>query len=145
MTARHANVADVPRLVALAYEEHKRSRWAPMPFEAEHVAGLMHDFIGAVGKTMFCTDGGYLAGLVQPSGFSRELMALEFAFFAVDGSGLHLLTAFETWACDMGAVALVVHDYQGNGRLATVLQRARRYELMGCALVKTLAREMVPQ
>lgn len=48
---------------------------------------------------------GSLLGMVQPMGFSNQRVALEYAWYAEDGCGMALLSAFEQWAQRMGASA----------------------------------------
>lgn len=133
---RHALMSDMARLVALAKQEHASSPWASMPFDDAHVIRLMSHFMTTPGYTMLCSDGGYLAGLLQHAGFSQQMLAMEYVCYSTDGSGLELIKAFEKWGEAMGASAIVIHDYHGGERLGKVLQRRAGYKPLGSALSK---------
>ena len=138
MKVRYACLADVPSIVALAQQEHAISAWREIPFDPEATAGIAAEFIAGMGRTLLVSDGGYLAGLVQPLGFSRRLVAMEYAWFATDGSGLALLAKFERWAKNMNAAAVVIHAYGGDPRLQSVLAIRRGYGWLGSAMTKNL-------
>lgn len=135
---RPANQSDVPRLVELAREEHARSPWAKHEFEAAAVRATITQFIYGVGRTLITTDGGYLAGLLQPIGFSRQMLALEYAWFSTDGRGMAMLDRFLQWASNMGATSVVVHSYMGDDRLPNILRRRRGFVQLGQAMVRDL-------
>lgn len=130
---RLANHTDLPRLVELARSEHGGSPWAGIPFDAAQTGATMSSFVTGFGRTLLCSEGGYLLGFVQPLGFSKKLVALEYAWFATDGSGLALLRRFQEWARSMGAIRVIAHDYAGDGRLSKVLCR-HGWESVGEAL-----------
>lgn len=69
------------------------------PWTASVVAGLIDNPQAAV----FVSDGGFIAGLIQPTVINPAPVALENGWFARDGSGLALLRAFEAWATEQGA------------------------------------------
>lgn len=69
------------------------------PYTAQVLAGLISDPRGVV----FVSDGGFVAGSVQPLIINPVMVAMEHGWFARDRSGLALLRAFETWAADQGA------------------------------------------
>lgn len=145
MTVRTALGPDIPRLVGLAKAEHARSPWQYMAFDEVYVGGMFRLFIESFGRVVFTTPGGYLAGLLQPAGFSRATIAMEYAFYAEDGEGMSMLDAFESWAQSMGAHAVVVNDFMGDDRLAGVLRRRRFYTHIGTTLVRpTEGRMVVP-
>jgi hypothetical protein len=135
---RYACEADMPKLLELCRQEHQLSQWKDLAFDARAAEGTIRSFLMMVGRTLLVTEGGYLAGLVQPMGFTQHRVALEYAWYAADGSGMALLQAFEQWAQRMGAVAVVAHNYTGDARLADVLARRRHYSMVGEALTKRL-------
>lgn len=118
---RHALVSDIPRIVELAKAEHAMSQWAGRPFHAASAAAAADSFIRMPGRTMLFSGGGYLAGLLQPLGFSPELAAIEYAWYAEDGSGWGLLCEFKEWAARCGATELMVHSHGHNERLERLL------------------------
>jgi hypothetical protein len=148
---RFATLSDIPRIVELAREEHSDSPWAGgMEFDSRVVAETAESFIVHIGKTLMVTGGGYLAGYMQPLGFSRRTVAVEFAWYAKDGSGMKLLSFFEDWARKMGAVGVVVSEqlearlaprrarHEGPRMLGDLLCARRAYTPMSRAHIKRL-------
>lgn len=136
---RYATTSDIGRIVEMAEREHARSLWADHPFDAAYTQDLARSLVEMFGATVLMSERGYLAGMVQPMGFSRALMAIEYAFYCEDGQGLALLRAFEQWAHRMGARYVVAHDYAvDDDRLANVLVRRYHYRRLGTALSKEL-------
>lgn len=135
---RYATDRDVERIVALAQQEHQRSQWSgAVAFCSQHCERVVAGFIGEPGRVALVCDGGYLLGLTQHLGFSPQLAALEYAWYAADGRGLALLQAFDRWARGMGAEVIVVHDYAGGeqaGRMAGVLARRYGFSMLGVAM-----------
>ena len=64
------------------------------------VAGL----IQSPDAIVLVSDGGFIAGSLQPTIINPARVAMEHGWFARDRSGLRLLRAFEGWAADRGAV-----------------------------------------
>lgn len=118
---RHAIVSDIPRIVELARAEHAMSQWADRSFSAAAAASTADSFIRMPGRTLLFSGGGYLLGLLQPLGFSHEMAAIEYAWFAEDGSGWGLLCEFREWAGRCGATELMVHSHGHNKRLERLL------------------------
>ncbi len=134
-STRYASAADIPRLVKLAQAEHGRSLWKHLPFDAEFAASSFSSFITGFGKTVIVGDESYLMGTLQNLGFSRKLIALEYAWYAEDGQGLQLLTQFAQWARQMGAVAVVANNFTGDPRLGSVLNSRYGFHPMGDTFV----------
>ena len=135
---RYATIDDIPRLISLARKEHGISDMSSLPFSEASVADTASAFIRGHGRTVLMTDGGYLAGMVQPIGFCSRRIAMEYAWFAEDGLGMALLRRFELWARNMGACHLVVHNYTNDRRMTLPLVRRGGYSTMGTTLVKRL-------
>lgn len=135
---RHATLGDIPRLVRLVEREHAVSPWKGELFDAGQAASSIRSFIEGFNRTMLCSEAGYLAGLIQPMSFSSVPWALEFAWYAEDGQGFPLLTAFEDWARRMGARRVVVSDIVSRGRLGDVLKQRHDYASLGTTLQKDL-------
>jgi len=118
MTIRRATIDDLDRLVNLARLEHGASRMKKYPFDEAHVR---HSFTGAIngmGSAVFVSESdgavtGLIAGMVQVNLLNRYMTAYELMWFAVDGSGLKLLTALKDWANKMRCIEFVVHNYAG--------------------------------
>lgn len=141
MRVRYANHSDLPMVVALAREEFESSAWhGRARFSESCVAATAASFISEMGRTLLISDAGYLAGMVQPLGFGREMVAMEYAWFAKDGCGMELLDAFTKWADRMNVRAIMVHNYLcgGDDRLTSVLSRRRGFVVAGAALIKYL-------
>ncbi|MBI5270696.1 MAG: hypothetical protein HY856_13575 [Burkholderiales bacterium] len=135
---RYACEADIPLIMRLCEREHAASKWRDVPFEPHAAENTIRQFLSLIGRTLFVSEAGYLAGLVQPFGFSQYRVALEYAWYAEDGSGLALLRRFEEWAHRMGAVEVVAHNYLNDPRLEAVMAKRRGYSLMGSTLSKRL-------
>jgi hypothetical protein len=135
---RYACESDIPRILVLAAREHSRSPWSDIPFDLQATEGTIRSFLMLAGRTLLVTPGGYLAGLVQPLGFSNIRIALEYAWYAEDGRGLDLLAYFERWAHTMGAARVITHNYTDDARLPKVLALRRGYTSLGEALSKRL-------
>jgi hypothetical protein len=141
-TVRYAQPADIDRIVDLARREHAASVWANrVAFSPQHAKDTIESFLWTPMRTIVMTDGGYLLGLVQSVGFSPVLAAMEYAWYAEDGSGLALLKEFDQWAKRMGAQTLIVHDYftasEEQSRLSGVLRRRYNFTSLGTALFRT--------
>ena len=134
----YANVADAPLIIEMAREEHAQSRWCDSPFDEQAARETLALFMRSFGHTVFMTPNAYLLGLIQPMGFSRKTIAIEYAWYSRDNSGMVLLRAFETWGKNMGADEVVVHDHVSNGRLARILQRRRAYQSVGTTLIRSI-------
>jgi hypothetical protein len=134
----YANVSDIPLIIELAREEHSLSRWADAPFDEGATRQTAEDFLRSFGRTIFLTPNAYLLGMVQPMGFSRKTIAIEYAWYSRDNSGMVLLRAFEAWARNMGADEVVVHDHVSQGRLARILQRRHAYQPVGTTLIRSI-------
>ncbi|MFH5773607.1 hypothetical protein ACHFJ0_05095 [Paracoccus sp. NGMCC 1.201697] len=66
---------------------------------ARTVAALIASSDGFVAVS----DGGFIAGSLQPTVINPSPVAMELGWFASDGSGLRLMRAFEKWASEKGA------------------------------------------
>lgn len=69
-----------------------------------------HDLLSGLADTGFLavTDGGFIAGLINPHPISPEwLIASELLWWAEDNSGLALMRAFRRWAKESGANEIV--------------------------------------
>jgi hypothetical protein len=142
---RFATMSDVPALVELARREHGASPWAGgMLFDSAVATETAMGFIRHIGKTLVVGERSYLAGFLQPLGFSRDMIAVEFAWYAEDGQGLQLLRFFEDWARQMGAVGVVVseqaggHDALKDRRIGDIVCARRSYTPMSRAHIKRL-------
>ena len=99
---RLADPGDVLRIVDMI-EDLRQAVDGPIavdrPWAAANVAGLIASPDGVV----FISDGGFIAGSLQPTIINPTRIAMEHGWFAADGSGLRLLKAFEEWARSKGA------------------------------------------
>lgn len=66
------------------------------PWTAAMVAGLIQSPDGIV----LVSNGGFIAGSLQPTIINPQRVAMEHGWFARDRSGMRLLRAFEEWAVD---------------------------------------------
>jgi hypothetical protein len=140
MTVRPAILSDVPRLVALAQIEHAASRFKDRSFNKFAATANMEQAVSGLLTRVFISDGGFIAGMVQPSLFNRYFTAYELCWYAEDGSGMKLLKAFADWAKKMRAVDLVVSNYAGmkdESKFTRVMHRAG-FEPLGTSYTKPL-------
>ena len=135
---RYGIERDIARVVELAREEHARSPWASVPFEADTAEATIRGFMADHGKTLMVTPGGYLMGLVQPLGFTRKLAAMEYALYANDGTGLQLVRQFIRWSKNMGAIQTTIHSFANEPRLERVLAKRMKFQPLGAVMALDL-------
>ena len=94
---REATANDVIRVVDMI-EDLRAAVQGPIPVDrawtARTVAGLIASDDGAI----WITDGGFIAGVIEPTIISPTRVAKEMGWYSRDRSGLLLLRAFEGWA-----------------------------------------------
>lgn len=145
MTIRRATADDVPALVRLARVEHGLSRMAGTPFDEGFVATRFAGAVAGMASVVFVSDTdkgvqGLIAGAVQQNLHNRYGTAYELLWFAVDGSGLKLLDALQSWASKMRATAIVANNHAGikdPGRFNKVMAR-KGYTQLGTSFMATL-------
>lgn len=102
---RLAGAQDVLRVVDMI-EDLRAAVRGPIPVDrtwtARTVAGLVASDDGAV----WITDGGFIAGVIEPTIISPAPVAKEMGWYSRDRSGLLLLRAFEGWARMRGAALI---------------------------------------
>lgn len=102
---RLAGAQDVLRVVEMI-EDLRAAVQGPIPVDrawtARTVAGLIASDDGAV----WITDGGFIAGVIEPTIISPAPVAKEMGWYSRDRSGLLLLRAFEGWARMRGATLI---------------------------------------
>lgn len=102
---REATANDVIRVVEMI-EDLRAAVRGPIPVDrawtARTVAGLIASDDGAV----WVTDGGFIAGVIEPTIISPARVAKEMGWYSRDRSGLLLLRAFEGWARVRGATLI---------------------------------------
>ena len=102
---RLAGAQDILRVVDMI-EELRAAVRGPIPVDrawtARTVAGLIASDDGAV----WITDGGFIAGVIEPTIISPAPVAKEMGWYSRDRSGLLLLRAFEGWARMRGATLI---------------------------------------
>lgn len=142
MNVRPATVADVPRLTQLAQLEHAQSRFRDRPFDRAYAAHNFAQCINGLASRVFVseTELGFIAGIAQPKLFCKFHTAYELAWYAEDGSGFMLLTAFTDWAKKMRCLDLVVSNYAGikDSEQFTRVMRRAGFELLGSSYTKSL-------
>ena len=102
---REATTDDVLRIVDMV-EALRLAVGGPVavdrPWTSRTLAALLESPDGAV----WLSGGGFIAGCLQPTIISPEIVAQECGWFATDRSGLQLLRAFEGWARERGATLI---------------------------------------
>ena len=97
-----ADARDVPRIVDMI-EALRAAVHGPIPVDRAWTARTVSKLIGDPAGCVLVTEGGFIAGLIQPTIISPAPVAKELGWWASDGSGLRLLRAFEAWAKEQGA------------------------------------------
>lgn len=99
---RPAVAADVLRIVSMV-EALREAVNGPVPVDRSWTAGTVARLIARDDAGVWVTDGGFIAGSLQPTIINPALVAMEHGWFARDRSGLVLLRTFEDWARKKGA------------------------------------------
>ena len=102
MTVRRATHLDVMRIVGMV-EELRDAVNGLMPVNRPWTAQFVASLIDSPQGVVFVTDGGFIAGMLQPTVINPAPVAMENGWFANDGSGRALLGAFEAWGREQGA------------------------------------------
>lgn len=117
---RDAVEADIPALVIMGHAFHKESqRYRSLIFAADKVAAMIRGSItgtlttlpvgGALVAEKDGTIVGFMGGFVAEPWFSREKLAIDYAFYVAPDHrggrvGAMLIQAFERWARDQGVI-----------------------------------------
>jgi hypothetical protein len=138
LNPRQAVLADLETVVALCREFHSISLWSSIPFDEDHVTKLAANTIATGG--VFLVDGGLIAGLVTGTVFAPDvLMAAEIIWYAPNGGGQELRTAFEAWAVSQGAtVSQLTHPVNENLKDFTARMVDRSYHPFELSFVKAI-------
>lgn len=100
---RQATNGDLGRIVEMGRKFHAASG-LPMSFDAEAFGGFVSNMLASETCCFFVTDSGMICGALSPAYCNPDwVMAVELMWWAEDGQGLGLLSAFEEWALDSGA------------------------------------------
>ena len=100
---RPASETDVMRIVDLV-EDLRAAVDGLMPVSRPWTAAMVAGLIQSPDAIVLVSDGGFIAGSLQPTIINPARVAMEHGWFARDRSGLRLLRAFEAWAAERGAV-----------------------------------------
>ncbi len=99
---RAATDADVLRIVDMI-EDLRAAVDGLMPVSRPWTAAAVAALIQSPDALVLVSDGGFIAGSMQPTIINPARVAMEHGWYARDRSGLPLLRAFEAWATDQGA------------------------------------------
>lgn len=100
---REATESDVMRIVDMV-EDLRAAVDGMMPVSRPWTAAMVSGLIQSPDAIVLVSDGGFLAGSLQPTIINPARVAMEHGWLARDRSGMRLLRAFEAWAADRGAV-----------------------------------------
>ena len=100
---RSATEADVMHVVDLV-EDLRAAVDGLMPVNRPWTAAMVAQLIHSPEAVVLVSDGGFIAGSMQPTIINPARVAMEHGWFARDRSGIRLLRAFEEWAGEQGAV-----------------------------------------
>lgn len=102
-SVRLATYPDVLTIVDYV-EQLREAVRGPVPVDRSWTASTVARLIASPDAVVFISDGGFLAGLLQPTVINPQPVAMEVGWYASDRSGLALLRAFEGWAAERGAM-----------------------------------------
>jgi len=103
---RPAVGADIPHITDMI-EARTAAVRGPVVVDRAWVGAQLAGLIAGRMSCVFVTRAGFIAGSVQPTIISPELVAIEHGWWSADGQGVRLLRAYERWAIGVGAK--VVH------------------------------------
>ncbi len=95
--------SDVMRIVDMV-EDLRAAVDGMMPVSRPWTAAMVAGLIQSPEAVVYVSDGGFIAGSLQPTIINPARVAMEHGWFARDRSGMRLLRSFERWAVDQGAV-----------------------------------------
>lgn len=104
-SVRLAAAADVLRIVDMV-EALREAVSGPVAVDRSWTARTIAKLIASPDGAVWLSGGGFIAGCLQPTIISPEIVAQEMGWFAKDRSGLQLLRAFEGWARERGATLI---------------------------------------
>lgn len=99
---REATESDVMRVVDMV-EDLRAAVSGLMPVSRPWTAAMVAGLIQSPDAIVLVSDGGFIAGSLQPTIINPARVAMEHGWFARDRSGMPLLRAFERWAAGQGA------------------------------------------
>ena len=95
--------SDVMRIVDMV-EDLRAAVDGMMPVSRPWTAAMVAGLIQSPEAVVYVSDGGFIAGSLQPTIINPARCAMEHGWFARDRSGMRLLRSVERWAVDQGAV-----------------------------------------
>lgn len=99
---RTATEADILRIVDMI-EDLRAAVDGLMPVSRPWTAAVVQGLIQSPDAIVLVSDGGFIAGSMQPTVVNPARVLMEHGWFARDRSGMALLRAFERWGADQGA------------------------------------------
>lgn len=102
---RLAGAQDVLRVVEMI-EDLRAAVQGPIPVDRAWTARTVAALIASDDGAVWITDGGFIAGVIEPTIISPAPVAKEMGWYSRDRSGLLLLRAFEGWARARGATLI---------------------------------------
>ncbi|MBK4215811.1 hypothetical protein JJJ17_07735 [Paracoccus caeni] len=100
---RPAVAGDILRIVDMV-EDLRLAVDGPIPVDRAWTAQTLARLITSPDAVVLISEGGFIAGSLQPTVINPRLIAMEHGWFSRDRSGLALLRAFEAWAAARGAM-----------------------------------------
>lgn len=130
---RPAKSTDVPRIIDMI--ERLAALVNGLNVDRIRTGETLTDLMQCPDGAVLVSPGGFIAGRVAPTFIGADLVAYEMGWFASDGMGAQLLTAFEAWAASRSAVMVAM-----SCASASVLRRLERcgYAIAETKMVKRL-------
>lgn len=100
---RAAEAGDILCIVDMV-EDLRLAVEGPIPVDRAWTAQTLAKLITGPDAIVLISDGGFIAGSLQPTVINPRQIAMEHGWYSADRSGLALLRAFEAWAASRGAI-----------------------------------------
>lgn len=99
---RLATIEDIPRITDLV-ERLVTAAQLPQVVDRHHTGDVLANLMGRGDAVIWLSASGFLAGSIECTVISPELIAVEHGWYSEGRDGLRLLRAFEVWAAARGA------------------------------------------
>ena len=139
LICRRAGVDDMDFLIRLTAEFHEKSPLSPFPFSPVGTRRQFEFMIIDPRSVVIIHEAGMICGSVSYYPFCELKTAKEALWFARSG-GMVLLSAFQNWAREIGADAVLLSTISGGKIDPKILNRALRiqgYKTVETSLIRT--------
>lgn len=141
MSIRRATLDDLPRLLKYCEAFQKESPWCVIPFNRLKMESFLRGLMVKHSGCLLISDYGMIAGIITPHPFISVVGAQEVLWYTSKKSprgGFKLLSAFEEWAGDNGATAVMMSTLGDTPTRLNKLLKRFGYQQFESSLVKFL-------